>query len=69
MDEAITRKKILEISNEVFVAADSSKLGRDVPINICGIDKVNYVITDSSLDSSIETSFKDSPCELIIADK
>ncbi|ETJ35697.1 DeoR-family transcriptional regulator, partial [human gut metagenome] len=54
MDEAITRKKILEISNEVFVAADSSKLGRDVPINICGIDKVNYVITDSSLDSSIE---------------
>lgn len=69
MYEAITRKKILEISNEVFVAADSSKLGRDVPINICGIDKVNYVITDSSLDSSIETSFKDSPCELIIADK
>lgn len=51
------------------MAADSSKLGRDVPINICGIDKVNYVITDSSLDSSIKTSFKDLPCELIISDK
>ena len=30
---------------------------------------VTSVITDSSLDSSMELSFKDSPCELIIADK
>ena len=69
MDESNYKKKNSWNIKWIFVAADSSKLGRDVPINICGIDKVNYVITDSSLDSSIETSFEDSPCELIIADK
>ena len=69
MEEAITRKNILEISNEVFVAADSSKVGRDVPINICGIDKVNYLITDEAIDDSAAHSFENSSCQLIIADK
>lgn len=68
MEEAVTRRNILDISNQVFVAADSSKIGRNVPINICGIDVVNYLITDKNIDDSIECLFKKSSCELIIAD-
>ena len=64
MEEAITRKKILEISNEIYVVADHSKFGKDVTINICPINKVNYIITDSLLEKDILNEFN---CNIIIA--
>ena len=69
MEEAITRKKILEISNQIFIAADSSKFGRDVTVGICPIDKIDYIVTDSSVNKNTLAAFKKLRCKLIFADQ
>ncbi|MGH4051545.1 MAG: DeoR/GlpR family DNA-binding transcription regulator [Clostridium sp.] len=67
MQEAVTRKKIIERSKEIYVAADSSKLGRDVIISIAPLNKINYIITDFLLDKSVAQIFKESKTTLILA--
>ncbi len=68
MQEAVTRKTIIERSREVFIAADSSKFGRDVTINIVPLDKVNYIITDSYLDKNLINNFKKIKTNLILSE-
>lgn len=67
MQEAVTRKKIIERSKEIYVAADSSKLGRDVIISIAPLNKINYIITDFLIDKSVAQIFKESKTTLILA--
>lgn len=67
MQEAVTRKIIIERSKEIFIAADSSKFGKDVTISIAPLDKINYIITDSSLDKHIANSFKKTKTSLILS--
>lgn len=67
MQEAVTRKKIIERSRKIYVAADSSKLGRDVMINIAPLDKINFIITDSFLNKGIAKDFEKSETSLILA--
>lgn len=68
MQEAVTRKIIIERSKEIFVVADSSKFNRDVTINIAPIDKIDYIITDSYLNKNIINSFNKIKKKLIIAE-
>lgn len=68
MQEAVTRKTIIERSSEVFVAADSSKFDRDVTINIAPLDKIDYIITDSYLEKIIINKFKNVKTKIIIAE-
>ncbi|MBU3159150.1 DeoR/GlpR family DNA-binding transcription regulator [Clostridium frigoris] len=68
MQEAVIRKTILERSKEILVAADSSKFGRDVTINIVPISKVNFIITDSNLTKSMASSFNKYKSKIIIAE-
>jgi len=58
LEEAITRKKIIELSKEVFVAADSTKFGKDVTVSIATIDKIDYIITDQKVSKTIINQFK-----------
>ena len=67
MQEVITRKKIIERSKEIFVAADSSKFGRDVTIGVAPISKIDYLITDSSLNMSLASGFRKHKLKLILA--
>ena len=69
MQEAVTRKIIIERSKEVFVAADSSKFDRDVTINIAALNKINYIITDSDLSKITANSFKKATTKLILAER
>lgn len=68
MQEAVTRKIIIERSKEVFVAADSSKFHRDVTINIAPLDKIDYIITDSQLNRNTANNFKKTKTALILAE-
>jgi DeoR/GlpR family transcriptional regulator of sugar metabolism len=68
MQEAVTRKIIIERSKEVFVAADSSKFHRDVTISIAPLNKINCIITDSNLDRNTAGSFKKTTAMLILAE-
>ncbi|MDW0114313.1 DeoR/GlpR family DNA-binding transcription regulator [Sporosarcina saromensis] len=66
LEEAITRKKMIERSKFVYVAADSSKFGKDVTINIAPLNKVDYLITDDEIDSTFIRSFKKAGSHLVV---
>jgi DeoR/GlpR family transcriptional regulator of sugar metabolism len=68
MQEAVTRKTIIERSEEVFVAADNSKFGRYVPIGIAHLDKIDYIITECYLDKSMVNNFKKIKTKIILAE-
>ncbi|MGE7182442.1 DeoR/GlpR family DNA-binding transcription regulator [Peribacillus sp. NPDC006672] len=67
LDEANTRKKIIELSKEVYVAADSTKFGKDVTIGIASLDKIDYIITDHHLHKDFINTYKETNTDLIIS--
>jgi DeoR/GlpR family transcriptional regulator of sugar metabolism len=67
LEEANTRKKIIDLSQEVYVAADSSKFGKDVTIGISSLDKIDYIITDDHLPKDFISSFKETGTHLILS--
>ncbi|MFB7638883.1 DeoR/GlpR family DNA-binding transcription regulator [Peribacillus butanolivorans] len=67
LDEANTRKKIIELSKEVYVAADSTKFGKDVTIGIASLDKIDYIITDHHLHKDFINTYKETNTNLIIS--
>ncbi|MDR0269472.1 DeoR/GlpR family DNA-binding transcription regulator [Paenibacillus sp.] len=68
LEEAITRKKIIELSKEVFVAADSTKFGKDVTVSIAPLDRIDTIVTDANVDRSFLAKFKKMNTNLVIAD-
>ncbi|GMQ59936.1 DeoR/GlpR family DNA-binding transcription regulator [Vallitalea sediminicola] len=50
MHEALTRKRIIERSREIFVVSDSSKFGKDVTINVATLDQIDCIVTDDNID-------------------
>lgn len=68
LEEAQTRKKIIDLSKEVYVAADHTKFGKDVTIGISSLDKIGYIITDRNIDRSYLQKFKTKRTSLIIAE-
>ncbi|MEK5439274.1 DeoR/GlpR family DNA-binding transcription regulator [Paenibacillus sp. FSL R5-0923] len=68
LEEAQTRKKIIDLSKEVYVAADHTKFGKDVTIGIASLDKIGYIITDRNIDRSFLQKFKTKRTSLIVAE-
>ncbi|MEQ6354253.1 DeoR/GlpR family DNA-binding transcription regulator [Lysinibacillus sp. M3] len=66
LEEAITRKQIINISQTVYVAADSSKFDKDVAIQVCPADAVNMIITDRGLSKETINHFTDKGVQLKI---
>ncbi|MBG9455003.1 transcriptional regulator [Lysinibacillus sphaericus] len=66
LEEAITRKQIINISQTVYVAADSSKFDKDVAIQVCPADAVNMIITDYGLSKETINHFTDKGVQLKI---
>ena len=68
LEEAITRKKMIELSKEVYVAADSSKFGKDVTVSIAPLDQIDAIVTDSGIKKSFISAFKKTRTGLVVAD-
>lgn len=68
-EEAITRKKIIELSNITYIAADSTKFGKNVTVQIAPLEKVDYIITDCHLNKSFITKFNKTNTNLVISDQ
>lgn len=68
IQEAVTRKNIIERSSVVYVVADSSKFQRDVAINVVPLSKIAYIITDADLNRNIVTCLKKTKINLILAE-
>lgn len=68
LEEAITRKKIIELSKEVFVAADSTKFGKEVTVRIAPLDKIDYIVTDQHINQQWIQKFRKCKTRLIVSD-
>ncbi|ANY73430.1 transcriptional regulator [Paenibacillus ihbetae] len=68
LEEAITRKKMIELSKDVYVMADSTKFGKDVTVSIASLDKIDCIVTDSNVNRSFIPKFKKTGTELVIAE-
>lgn len=68
LEEAITRKKIIELSNLNYVAADSTKFGKNVTVHIAPLEKIDYIITDSHINKSFISKFNKTNTNLVIAE-
>jgi DeoR/GlpR family transcriptional regulator of sugar metabolism len=67
LEEAITRKKIIELSKEVYVAADHSKFGKDVTVSVSSLKNINFIVTDQYLDEKYRKEFKKTDTMIIIS--
>ena len=68
LEEVVTRRKIIELSKEVYVAADSTKFDKDVTIGIASLDKIDYIITDNRLTQDLIHQFDKTSTILICAE-
>lgn len=64
MQEADTRRQIMERSGEVYIAADSTKIGRDVTVKIAGLDEIACVVSDRDADREAVRSIAYFPCHI-----
>ena len=47
VDDLIIQSKLMEASDKTIVIADSSKLGVNSLVRMCGIEEISMIITDS----------------------
>jgi DeoR/GlpR family transcriptional regulator of sugar metabolism len=50
LEEIPTKQKMIEISDQVIALSDSSKFNITAPYMICGLEKVQKIITDEGID-------------------
>jgi len=65
--ESETKKALIEISNEVIVVTDSSKIGKTALHSFCKIDDISTLITDEKADTEFVDKLEKRGIEVIIA--
>ena len=66
--EASLDKKMIQVAQQVVVMADSTKFGRRGISRICGLDQVDYIITDNDLPADTIKQIEEKGVKMIIAD-
>jgi DeoR family transcriptional regulator of aga operon len=66
--EASLNKKMIQVAQQVVIMADSTKFGRRGIGRICGLDQVDYIITDSRVPAETVTQLEEKGVKVIIAD-
>jgi DeoR/GlpR family transcriptional regulator of sugar metabolism len=67
IEEAMLRKKVVERADEVIVAADSGKFGRDVLTRVCPIGDVSLIVTDRGLQQRYMDELREAGVEFVLA--
>jgi DeoR family transcriptional regulator of aga operon len=67
IEEAYFNQIMIKISKEVIVVCDSSKFSRRSLAHICGIDKINCVITDTGIPDEDRKRLEDAGIKVILA--
>lgn len=65
--EASLDKKMIQVAQQVVVLADSTKFGRRGIGRICGIDQVDYIITDANAPTDSLRQLEEKGVKVIIA--
>jgi DeoR family transcriptional regulator, fructose operon transcriptional repressor len=67
IDEIPSRRIIIDHADEVYVMADSSKLGQIAPVKVCELGELTGVITDDRIAPDVKRAFDDAGVHLLIA--
>ncbi|EGK07321.1 DeoR/GlpR family DNA-binding transcription regulator [Kroppenstedtia eburnea] len=65
--EAKTKQDMIRSAREVFLLADSSKMGRTAFAHVCSLEAVDNLITDRGIDDRIKEEFTDRGLKVTIA--
>lgn len=64
-DEASVSRLFATRARKVILATDSTKMGRRAFARICGLDRVDAIVTDSGIAPDVASSLADSGIEVI----
>ena len=67
MDEILVQNKMMEAAEQTIVITDSSKLGVNSLVRMCGIDAVSMIITDSGISFSQKKAFEDAGVKIVVS--
>lgn len=68
LEEAMTRKQLINISQTVYVATDSTKFNKDVAIQVCPLEEVDMILTDNGLPKETLHQFTEAGIQLKVVD-
>ncbi len=67
MDEISVQNKMMEAADRTIVVADSSKIGNNSLVKMCGIEAVSMIITDSGVPARQVKAFEDAGVRVVMA--
>ena len=67
VEEAQTRKKIIEASNKIIAVTDHSKFGKQNFIFVTPIEKIDVIVTDKGISPQIKRKMERKGVEVIVA--
>lgn len=69
VEDLVIQNKFMEASNEAIVIADSSKLGVNSLVRMCGIEQVSMIITDSYASAEQIAALEEAGMKVVIPGK
>ncbi|MGN0157807.1 MAG: DeoR/GlpR family DNA-binding transcription regulator [Brotaphodocola sp.] len=68
-DDLIIQSKLMEASDKTIVITDSSKLGTNSLVRMCGIEEISMIITDSHASEKNMQTFEKAGIKVVISQK
>ena len=67
MDEIIVQNRMMEAAEQTIVITDSSKLGVNSLVRMCGIEEIAMIITDGAITPSQKSAFEDAGVQIVVS--
>ena len=67
VDEIIVQDRMMEASGKTIVIADSSKIGVNSLVRMCGIDRISMIITDSNAPAEQTKALEQAGVQVVIS--
>ncbi|MGL5439722.1 MAG: DeoR/GlpR family DNA-binding transcription regulator [Filifactoraceae bacterium] len=67
VDEILVQRKMMESSEQTILIADSSKIGENSLVQMCGLEEINMIITDDNISKEQVDKFNERGIKIIKA--
>ncbi|NBC82934.1 MAG: DeoR family transcriptional regulator [Bacteroidetes bacterium] len=67
ISDIVVKKAMIDAADEVYLVADSTKIGKSSLASLGALSLIDYIITDSGIDDKHKKLFKDNQIEFILA--
>lgn len=67
VDEIVVQDRMMEASGKTIVIADSSKIGVNSLVRMCGIDRISMIITDSNAPAEQTKALEQAGVQVVIS--